>query len=438
MGSSPDPGASPASGPAPVSPSYARYALGLLVMVYVFNMVDRNILFVLLEAIKEDLGATDTQLGLLVGPVFAVFYTVAGLPIARLADRGSRRTVISVGLAVWSLMTALSGLARSYLQLLLARIGVGVGEASCSPAAHSLISDFFPPERRGRAFAIYAIGAPLGAVAGSLVGGWVAEFFGWRRALMVVGLPGVFFAVFVWLTLREPARGVFEQAPPSDVSLGNALRFMSSLPALRHVLLGGAVHSFASVGVGAWHPAFLMRAHEMGAGEAGSWVAGLAVASALGTFGGGWVGDRLSVRDPRWYLWSTGWATLAAVPFYLGFYLSPGLYGALAMAVPATIFAAFFTGPIIAMTQALVRPNMRALASAVMLFMTNIIGYGLGPFAVGALSDALTPSLGPAAIRYAMLVVVAANLWAAVHFMLGARTLRRDLLAKDEPQAGVA
>ena len=176
--------------PTAVTSEQARYALGLLVVVYVFNMVARNILHVLLESIKEDLGATDLQLGLLVGPAFAVFYTFAGLPIARIADRSSRRTVISIGLAVWSLMTAVSGLVRSYPQLLLARIGVGVGEASCSPAAHSLIADLFPPERRGRAFAIYAIGAPLGGVAGYLVGGWVAEFFGWRSALMVVGLPG--------------------------------------------------------------------------------------------------------------------------------------------------------------------------------------------------------------------------------------------------------
>ena len=437
MSLEPTPGDSPRP-TAGSSPGYTRYALGVLVVVYMFNMVDRNILNILLEDIKEDLGATDTQLGLLVGPAFAIFYTFAGLPIARLADRRSRRAVISVGLAVWSLMTAVSGLVRSYPQLLLARIGVGVGEASCSPAAHSLISDYFPPERRGRAFAIYAVGAPLGAVAGYLVGGWIAEFFGWRTALMVVGLPGIAFAVFVWLTLREPVRGIYEETTPPETSLLSAMRFMSGLPALRHLLIGGAVHAFASVGVGAWHAPFLMRAHEMGAGEAGSWLAGLGLVGALGTYGGGWVGDRLARRDQRWYLWSTGWATLVAVPFYVGFYLWPSRNGALAMAVPAVMLGAFFSGPIVAMTQALVRSNMRAVASAVMLFLTNIIGYGLGPLVVGALSDRLTPSVGTTGIRYALLVVVASNLWASVHFFLAARTLLRDLEAKNAREPATA
>ena len=432
--SAPGDSSPPTAEPAAAAPGYARFALSVLVVVYVFNMVDRNILNILLEDIKEDLGATDTQLGLLVGPAFAIFYTFAGLPIARLADRHSRRAVISIGLAIWSLMTAVSALARSFPQLLLARIGVGVGEASCSPAAHSLISDYFPPERRGTAFATYALGAPLGAVVGFLAGGWIAEIFGWRRALMVVGLPGIAFAVFVWLTLREPVRGIYEDFTPPETSLRSALRFMSGLPALRHVLIGGAVHSFASVGVGAWHAPFLMRTHEMGAGEAGTWLAGLSLLGALGTYGGGWVGDRLARRDQRWYLWATGWATLAAVPFYVGFYLWPSRNGAIAMAIPAVILAAFFFGPIIAMTQALVRSNMRAVASAVLLFLTNIIGYGLGPLAVGAISDRLTPTVGPTGIRYALLVVVASNLWASVHFFLAARTLIPDLEAKNAPE----
>jgi MFS family permease len=415
--------------PAAASPGHARYALGVLVAVYVFNMVDRNILNVLLEHIKAELGASDLQLGLLVGPAFAIFYAVAGLPIARLADRHSRRMVISLGLAVWSLMTAVSALVRSYPQLLLARIGVGVGEASCSPAAHSLISDYFPPERRGTAFAIYAIGAPLGAVLGFLIGGWVTELFSWRGALMVVGLPGVVFAGFVWLTLREPVRGIHEKQTVASVSMGDALRFMARLPALRHVLLGASVHAFASVGVGSWHAPFLMRVHEMGAGEAGSWMALLAVGSAIGTYVGGKLSDRLGRRDVRWNLWATGAATLAAVPFYLGFYFWPSRGGALAMAIPAGMLAAYFTAPTIAMTQALVRPNMRALASAVMLFLANMIGTGLGPLVVGAVSDALTPEHGRHAIRYALLIVVATNLWASIHFFLGARTLRRDLTA---------
>jgi predicted MFS family arabinose efflux permease len=402
----------------------------VLVVVYIFNMVDRNILNILLEPIKAELGVSDTLLGLLIGPAFAIFYTFAGLPIARIADRSSRRAVISIGLAVWSLMTAVSALVRTFPQLLLARIGVGVGEAACSPAAHSLISDYFPPERRATAFSIYALGSPLGALVGFAAGGWIAEFFGWRRALMVVGLPGVAFAVFVWLTLREPRRGTYEQDAPPATSLPEAIRFMSRLPALRHVLLGGAIHSFASVAVASWHAPFLMRVHEMGPGQAGTWLAGLSIFSAIGTFAGGSLSDRLARRDIRWHLWATGFATLAAVPFYLGFYLWPGTGGALALAVPGVLLAAFFFGPVIAVTQSLVRSNMRAVASAVMLFLNNIIGYGLGPLAVGAISDRLAPSLGNQSIRYALLIVIVTNLWATAHFFLGARTLRRDLEAK--------
>ena len=406
---------------------YTRYALGVLVLVYVFNMVDRNILNVLLEPIKEELGATDLQLGLLVGPAFAIFYAVAGIPIARISDRYSRRTVISAGLVVWSMMTAVSAFVRTYPQLLLARIGVGVGEASCSPAAHSLLSDYFPPDRRATAFAIYAIGAPLGAVLGFLIGGWVTEFFSWRQALLVVGLPGIVFAAVVWFTLREPVRGAFESAPLSNIPLRDALGSMARLPALRHTLIGAAVHAFASVGVGSWNAPFLMRVHEMSPGQVGTWMAVLAMMSAVGTFAGGRITDWLARRDVRWNLWASGVATLGALPFYLGFYLLAGREMALAMAFPASMLAAFFTAPTIAMTQALVRPNMRALASAVMLFMSNMVGTGLGPLMVGFLSDWLTPEYGSQAIRYALLVVVGSNLWAAIHFFLGARTLRRDL-----------
>ncbi len=429
--------ASESSGSTPTHPdalpaSYTRYALGVLVVIYVFNMIDRNILNVLLEPIKAELGASDLQLGLLVGPAFAIFYAIAGLPIARLSDRYSRVTVISIGLAVWSLMTAVSALVRNYPQLLLARIGVGVGEASCSPAAHSLISDYFPPERRATAFAIYAIGAPLGAVIGFLIGGWITELFGWRGALLVVGLPGVVFAGFVWLTLREPVRGIHETAPTSSIPMGQALRSMAALPALRHTLIGASVHAFASVGVGSWHAPFLMRVHEMRPGEAGSWLAVLATMSALGTFAGGRISDLLARRDVRWNLWASGVATLGCLPFYLGFYFGPSKGFALAMAFPASALAAFFTAPTIAMTQALVRPNMRALASAVMLFLANMIGTGLGPIVVGALSDWLAPDFGTLSIRYALLAVVASNLWAGVHFFLGARTLKRDLAAVRE------
>ena len=201
------------------SQRYARYVLFVLFVVYIFNFIDRQILSILIDPIKEDLGVSDTAMGFLTGLAFAVFYTVAGIPIARLADRGVRRTIIAVGLAVWSLMTALSGAAQSFVQLALARVGVGVGEAACSPPAHSLISDYFPPEKRATAISFYNSGISIGVMFGYLAGGWIVQFFNWRVAFLVVGLPGILMAVVIRLTIREfllAARWLIEDLKAKD------------------------------------------------------------------------------------------------------------------------------------------------------------------------------------------------------------------------------
>jgi MFS family permease len=426
-----EPGFGPREAPFPVG--YTRYALGVLFVVYVFNFVDRSILAILLESIKRDLAVSDTYLGFLSGFAFAVFYTFLGIPIARWADGGVRRSIIALALFVWSAMTAVTGLARSFLELALARVGVGVGEAGCSPPAHSLISDYFPPERRATALAIYSVGIPVGGAIGMLLGGWLDEWYGWRVAFVAVGLPGVALALVVRLTLREPPRGYWEGAAAQPgASVGDVLRFLAGLPAFWHMALAGALHALYGYGAGAFGPSFFRRVHGMQAGELGTWLFAIGLTTgALGTFLGGFLGDWIGRRDVRWYMWLPGIATLVGVPFSFVFYLWPDGRTALLISIAPAVLGGMYLGPTFAMTQALVPPHMRATASAILLFVLNLIGMGLGPQIVGTLSDLLAPRLGVDSIRYALLSVVATCAsWAVVHYALAARHLRRDLEAK--------
>ncbi|HIC70257.1 MAG TPA: MFS transporter, partial [Candidatus Latescibacteria bacterium] len=351
-----------------ITPRYANYALGLLLGVYIFNFIDRQILSILMESIKTDIQLSDTQLGFLGGIAFALFYTVAGIPIARWADRGSRRKIISISVLIWSLFTAFTGSARNFGMILVARIGVGIGEAGCSPPAHSLISDFFPPERRGTALSIYALGIPIGASLGTLVGAWVGQAFGWRTAFVVVGLPGILLALVVWMTLRDPVRGQSEATAPVEndgESFTQVLRFMGGLRSFWHLSFAGALHAFVGYGAAYFVPSFFARVHGMGLAERGTWLATIGLVAVLGTYLGGWLGDRLAVRDVRWYLWVPGIATIAGIPIALGYYLTPDPYVALLLfGIPAGIAGPMYLGPTFALTQTLVMPHMRAMASA--------------------------------------------------------------------------
>ncbi len=422
--------------PSEITPRYANYALGLLLGVYIFNFIDRQILSILMENIKNEIQLSDTELGFLGGIAFALFYTFAGIPIARWADRGSRRNIIAISVLIWSLFTAFTGAARNFWMILAARIGVGVGEAGCSPPAHSLISDFFPPERRGRALSIYALGIPIGGSLGTLVGAWVGDLFGWRMAFVAVGLPGIILALIVRMTLREPARGESEAAGPVEAepgSLSEVLRFMSTLRSFWHLSFAGALHAFVGYGAAYFVPSFFARIHEMGLAERGTWLSLVGLVAVVGTYLGGWLGDRLAPIDVRWYLWVPAIATLAGVPIALGYYLSPNPYVALLLfGIPAGIAGPMYLGPTFALTQTLVRPEMRALASAILLFVMNLIGLGIGPWFVGFMSDSLAPRFGVESLRWALLgIVTIGNLWATFHYLAAARTLRDDLLLKD-------
>jgi predicted MFS family arabinose efflux permease len=410
------------------SPRKARYALGVLLCAYVVNHIDRQVMYILMEPVADELSLSDTQMGWLVGLAFAAFYTIAGVPIARLADRSNRRNIIALALLIWSGMTVASGLARNYVQLLAARIGVGVGEAGCTPPAHSLISDYFPPERRATAISIYQVGVPIGTLFGLGMGGYLADELGWRLAFFVVGVPGIALALVVRLTLKEPIRG--QSDPGADAgmeSLGSVLRFMSTLPSLRHMLLATAYQTLALAAVGAWHPIFLSRVHGMSLTEAGLWLGGIAGASSIPVFLGGFLGDRMSQRDPRWYMWLPAIGAVASIPFSVLAYLADEKLMALAMISCATVGNHIYSAIGHAVMQSLVKPRMRAMMSAIALFAMNIVGYGVGPSLAGYVSDLMG---GGVQVRYALIAMVGFLLLAAVHYLLGARTFARDLRAK--------
>ncbi|MDH3641342.1 MAG: MFS transporter [Gammaproteobacteria bacterium] len=420
--------------PAPYKPAYRNYALGVLFLGYVVNFIDRSILSILLEPIKLELELSDTELGLLGGLAFAIFYTTLGIPIAALADRWSRVKILSIAMVVWSGMTALCGLAQNFTMLLIARIGVGVGEAGASPPSHSLISDYFPIETRATALSIYALGIPFGSMIGNFVGGIGAAELGWRATFMLVGLPGILVALVIWFSLREPPRGMADAGAkiPHDEpapSVKEVLALLWQRVSFRHLSFAAGLHAFVGYGAGTWNAPFLIRSHEMPITEVGSWLALISGIGAIGTFLGGFLADKLAERygDRRWYLWVPGYSTVLMVPFQFIAYLYGGIWAVIPSLMAVSILGGMYLGPSFAMTQALVTLRMRAVASAILLFMLNIIGMGLGPYLVGIASDLLAPSFATDSLRYALCLAVLVNLWATVHYFLGARSLRGDL-----------
>jgi predicted MFS family arabinose efflux permease len=416
--------------PADFTPAYSRYVLVILFLVYVSNFVDRQILSILLDPIKKYLGASDTQMGFLTGFAFAVFYTFAGIPIARLADKGVRRSIIAVGLTVWSAMTAASGLAANFSQLALARIGVGVGEAAGSPPAHSLISDYFPPEKRATALGFYATGIYFGVLLGFFGGGVINEYWGWRAAFFVVGLPGLLLALVVRFTVREPPRGHSEGGIVDDTtdSVADVARHLFARRSFIYLSLGAALHAFAGYGFSTWVPPFLGRVHGMGTAEIGTWVGLISgFAGATGAFFGGKLADSLAKRDLRFYVWIPALSSILGLPFVIPFLLMDNVYTALVTYIPAVLVGAAYLGPTFAVTQALVKVRMRAVASSILLFIINIIGLGAGPQVVGVLNDLLADRFAQEAVRYSLLIVGLTNVVATGFYVMAARHIREDL-----------
>ena len=407
-----------------------NYALSVLVVVYTFNFIDRQILSILLEPIKQDLGLSDTQLGLLTGFAFALFYATLGIPIARYADRSNRRNLIALSLTIWSAMTAVSGLAQNFWHLLIARIGVGVGEAGCSPPAHSMIADYFPAEKRATALGIYSLGIPVGILFGFVAGGWLNEFFGWRVAFFVVGVPGILLAILVRLSLREPPRGMAEGrvdvAPQPGVM--ETFHYLWTKRSFRHLAFGAALTAFVGYGVVTWVPSFLIRSYGMTTGDAGTYLGLiLGIPGGIGIALGGWMADRYGSRDTRWYLWIVSVALLIGVPFSFGIYLTESAFAALLFLIVPVALGNFYQATTFSQTQGLVGLRMRSVAAAVLLFILNIIGLGLGPQAVGVLSDHLADEYGQESLRYSLFLLSFINIWAAYHFYMAGKYLKQDL-----------
>ncbi len=411
----------------------AYYALFILTIVYSFNFIDRQLLAILQESIKAELLLSDTQLGLLTGFAFARFYVTAGIPIARWADAGNRRNIVALAVFIWSFMTAISGLVQNYLQLLLARIGVGVGEAGGSPPSHSMISDMFPAERRASALGFYSTGVSIGILFGFLMGGWLNEFFGWRVAFFVVGVPGVLLALVVRYTLREPRRGLSENRDdnPEPVAVKEVVALLWSRRSFRHMAWAGALSAFAGYSVANWSASFIIRSYGMSTGELGTWLALIiGIGGAVGVFGGGLLADKLAAKDTRWYVLLPALAGVISLPFAAGVYLVDNVYASLLLMIIPAIQSNVFLGNTLAVSHSLVGLRMRAMASAILFFIFNLVGLGAGPWSVGLLSDLLAPQFGDESLRYAMLALVPLMVsLSALHFYLSSRHLKRDLAA---------
>ncbi len=410
----------------------AYYMLSILFVVNVVSLIDRNILGILLDDIKRDLQISDTQIGLLVGLAFAMTNALAGIPLARLADRWSRRGIIAWGLAAWSVFTALQGVTRSFGTLLLTRVGVGIGEASAGPSAHSLISDYFPMSRRAAAISIYTLGGFVGLGLAFLVGGWLSDLYSWRVALVAVGLPGIVLAFLVRFTIREPVRGAIEGRVDSGetVPMLGVLRVLGAKSSFRHLSMALPLFVCQAYVLNIWGPAFLIRLHGLSKTEIGLWF-GLIVglSGGVGSLLGGFLADRLARQDPRWYARVPAWGSLAAVPFVVGFLLAPDPWLALGFLVPTVFLNAISISPLWAANQMIAPLRMRATAYAIIHLGISGIAGGLAPQIVGILNDALAPGLGNEAVRYSLFLVVVTNLWGAFHGFMAGRRLPADLVS---------
>jgi predicted MFS family arabinose efflux permease len=403
--------------------------LAMLVLVYTFNFIDRQIVGILAVPIKAELGLTDTQLGLMGGLAFALFYTLLGIPIALFADRSNRTRIITIALVVWSAMTAVCGLAQNFWQLFLARLGVGVGEAGGVAPAYSLVADFFPPHQRARALGAYSFGVPIGSALGIVLGGVIASLIDWRTAFIAVGIAGIVLAPIFSLIVKEPARGRFD--PPAvhtrPARFGEVMRVLLGKRSFWGLAFGASAASMMGYGMFFWLPSFFVRSHGLTLLEASLYYGAiLLVGGMAGIWLGGSLADRFGARGKHYYALIPAVAFLATIPFYVGAVTSSSLAVSFVLFLVPTALGLVWLGPVLSAIQHVVPPHMRATASAVFLFINNLIGIGIGTAALGALSDALVVRHGADSLRYAILYGTSFYVAASALFLLSARRLERD------------
>ena len=469
------------------SHNYRKYVLGILLTVYIFNFIDRTIINILTEPIKESFGVEDWQMGLLGGPAFAILYTFVGIPIARFSEKHHRVWIIAGSIALWSLMTALCGFATSFIALFIFRIGVSIGEAGCSPPANSIIADYFIPKERSTAVSVYALGIPLGGMVAYVFGGFIVgsldgpsvaallsswnwtwavnaldwqNIEGWRVAFVIVGIPGIIVAMLVKMTIKEPPRGYTdppEMQSKEHVSFGEVLKILTKKPAYWHVTMGVTIASFVNYGIGQFLVSFLIRTHEMSLFDASVKIAmALAVMASIGTYMSGYLADKYADRFPKALALIPMFALIGVIPMHITGYLVDSLWLAVPLLMVGQMLLYTYLCPLYAVPSGVVDSRMRATAVAVTLFIVNLLGYGLGPPLIGALSTILNstflsgfdPALSLEAckatnlavdaqaacdkanadgLQWSMVIFKGLYLWSVFHFYMASRTIQRDM-----------
>lgn len=430
----------------PVTPAYAKYAIGVLLSLYVLNFLDRQVMSILAEPIKTELNLHDWQLGMMTGLAFALLYTLLGIPIARIAERGDRPLIIGASAGIWSACTIACAFAGGFAQLVLARIGVGIGEAGCTPAAHSLISDYTPKEKRASAIAVYMTGNPIGIMLGLALGGLVAGTWGWRAAFLVAGAPGILMAVIAAITLIEPRRkAAWRAAMPPLVPAGEALKELARNRTYWLIVTSVTLISFFGYGAAAFNSSFFLRNHlpeleQLGArfglpalgflGLTLGLVGGLT--GGIGSVVGGRLTDYLAKRNPHWHMRVPAIGTTVALPLTLLVLTTPSALVAFVLMIPAAFCNGLWLGPAYGAIQGLVQQTSRATSTAVLLFISNLIGLGLGPLTVGIVSDLLAASLHQStgdALRWALMAVAFLAIPAGVCFWIAGKSIEADTVS---------
>jgi len=415
------------AGVAATSASRRYYVLALLTIIYALNFLDRTIFNVLIEPIKKEFTLSDSTMGLVAGFGFVLFYSLLGIPIARLADRLNRRNIVALAFAFWSAMTCLCGVANGVTALSLARIGVGIGEAAGTPASQSMISDLFDKDERPRALGIYAIGTYLGVFLGYFIGGFINQHYGWRTAFYAAGLPGIALAAGLWLTVSEPARGSSLQTIRRE-ALTPTLAFLASQKSFLIVLAGFCLTTYTNYATSVWIPPFLARVHHLSSAEIGLYAGTFKGLSGMaGTLTGGLVVGRIGRDDDRWKLWVPAIASGLAGPVFALCMLTEDFRTMVAALALTSFLLGFHLGPIFAIAQTVARPAMRALSSALILLTATCFGQGLGPLVVGIINDAIAPQAGSAAVRYALLSASVTTVLGALLFAIASRFIHADI-----------